>query len=178
MRFGLTRAIALCAALGLAGAALSACNSSSSEIVPPGGSASQAPVFASKGGVAPEGQRRAFTRRFGGAGSGDLAINAFLWRAALDTISFMPIATADPYGGAIITDWYAPPETPDERFKVNVLVQGAALRSGGVKVSLFRQARDASGLWTDAAVENNTAVDLENVILLRARELQQDQANQ
>lgn len=178
MGFTVTRAIALCAALGLAGAALSACGSSSSEIIPPGGSASQAPDFASKGGVAPEGQRRSFTRRFGGGGSGNLAINAFLWRAALDTISFMPIATADPYGGAIITDWYAPPETPDERFKVNVLVQGAALRSDGIKVSLFRQARNASGLWTDAAVENNTAIDLENVILLRAKELQQDQANQ
>ncbi len=90
----------------------------------------------------------------------------------------MPITSADPFGGAIITDWYAPPETPEERFKINLLILGRELRSGGVKLTVFRQARDESGKWSDAPIENNTALDLENVILTRARELRQEQANQ
>ena len=79
--------------------------------------------------------------------------------------------------GAIITDWYAPPETPKERFKINVLVLGQELRSDGVKVSVFRQARDDAGKWVDAPIVKNTAIDLENVILSRARELRQEQTN-
>ena len=55
----------------------------------------------------------------GGAGAG-IGVNAYLWRAALETIDFMPLAPADPFGGVIITDWYSPPETPDERFKLHV----------------------------------------------------------
>ena len=81
-----------------------------------------------------------------------VAVNAFLWRASLDTIAFMPLASTDPFGGVIITDWYAPPETPDERFKVNVYILGKALRADGLKVSVFRQTRDTSGKWSDATV--------------------------
>ena len=76
-------------------------------------------------------------------------MNAFLWRASLDTIAFMPLASADPFGGVIITDWYAPPETPDERFKVNIYILGRILRADGLKVSVFRQTRDAGGQWRD-----------------------------
>jgi len=149
----------------------------SSEILPDNNTGPEEQL-AVKGGTRPEGPRRRFTRQLGSGGSAQYAVNANLWRAALDTISFMPIASADPYGGAIITDWYAPPDTPNERFKVNVLVQGAELSSSGVKVTLFRQEKSGSGEWVDAATENSTSVDLENVILQRARELVQDRVNQ
>jgi hypothetical protein len=97
-----------------------------------------------------------------------------LWRGALDALSFMPLQSADPYGGVIITDWYAPPETPNERFKVNALVQGSELRTEGVKVTMFRQTRGGAGdPWRDAEIDKNTPIDLENVILARARELRQ-----
>ncbi len=139
------------------------------------GAGTGAYVTEGKGAVPPEGQRRAFTSSAGGAGR-RIQVNGFLWRAALDTITFMPINTADPYGGVIVTDWYSPPETPRERLKVNVLVQGAALRSDGVKVTIFRQKRGDGG-WVDAAVDSNTAVDLENVILERARDMRQRAAN-
>ena len=105
----------------------------------------------------------------GGAG-GALGVNPFLWRAALETIDFMPLASTDPFGGVIITDWYSPPETPDERFKINVYVLDRALRADGVKVSVFRQARTETG-WSDAAVEPKTATSIEDSILTRAREL-------
>lgn len=106
----------------------------------------------------------------GGAPSG-VGVNSYLWRATLDTVSFMPLASADPFGGVIITDWYSPSETPNERFKMNVLILGRELRADGVRATVFRQKRDANGQWVDAAVEPQTGVDLENAILSRARQL-------
>lgn len=100
-----------------------------------------------------------------------IGVNSFLWRASLDTIAFMPIANADPFGGTIITDWYQLPESPAERFKVNVFILDKALRADGVKVSVFKQVRDASGQWVDVKVEPRMATDLENSILTRARQL-------
>jgi hypothetical protein len=106
-----------------------------------------------------------------GGGSG-VGVNSLLWRASLDTISFMPLVSADPFGGVIITDWYTPPATPDERFKVNVYILGRALRADGIRASVFRQ-QNQGGTWIDAPVALNTATDLENAILTRARQLRQ-----
>src|SRR5579884_3716291 len=65
-------------------------------------------------------------------GGGNLGVNSFLWRATLDTLSFMPLASADPFGGVVITDWYSPPETPNERFKINIFILDRQLRADGV----------------------------------------------
>jgi len=102
---------------------------------------------------------------------GAVAVNAFLWRASLDTVAFMPLASADPFGGVIISDWYAPPETPDERFKVTVYIIGRTLRADGLKVSVFRQTQDPQGRWVDAAVGADVASEMENAVLTRARQL-------
>jgi hypothetical protein len=107
----------------------------------------------------------------GAAGGTGIGVNAFLWRASLDTVSFMPLSSADPFGGVIITDWYSPPETPDERFKVNVFILGRDLRADGVRATVFRQVENGSGTWQDAPTGDTTGVDLENAILTRAREL-------
>ncbi len=107
-------------------------------------------------------------------GAAGIGVNSFLWRASLDSISFMPVASADAFGGVIITDWYALPETPNERFKVNIYILGRQLRADGVKAAVFRQRRDPAGAWVDATVESKTTVDLENVILTRARQLRLD----
>lgn len=106
-----------------------------------------------------------------GGGGGGIGVNGFLWRAALDTVSFMPLTSADPFGGVIITDWYSPPETPRDRFKMTVYILSRQLRADGVRVSLFRQTGDAAGGWKDASVQPKTATDLENQILARARQL-------
>lgn len=107
-----------------------------------------------------------------GAGGGGVGVNSYLWRASLDSISFMPLASADPFGGVIITEWFSPPETPAERFKINVFILGRDLRADGVRAAVFRQKRDAGGGgWSDAPVEAQTATDLENSILARARQL-------
>jgi len=99
-----------------------------------------------------------------------LGVNAYLWRGALDTMGFMPLASADPFGGVIITDWYSPPTVTGERFKATVYILGRELRSDGVRVSVFRQTQEG-GTWVDATVNPGTATDLENNILARAREL-------
>ena len=100
-----------------------------------------------------------------------IGVNVFLWRASLDTVSFMPLLSADPFGGVIITEWHAPPESPDERFKMTVYIVGRALRSDGIQVSVFRQDRGEDGLWEDRAPSPGTAISLEDLILDRARQL-------
>ena len=79
----------------------------------------------------------------GGGGAG-IGVNAYLWRAALETIAFLPLTQADPFGGVIITDWHSPPETPDERFKLNVYILDApcCARTGWV---VFRQTGGEAG---------------------------------
>lgn len=100
-----------------------------------------------------------------------IAVNAFLWRASLDTLSFMPLSSADAFGGVIITDWYAPPETPDHRFKANIYILDRQLRADGIRVALFHQRRDGAGQWVEAQVNDKTATKLEDAILTRARQL-------
>lgn len=112
-----------------------------------------------------------------GGGNG-IGVNSFLWRASLDTTSFMPLASADPFGGVIITDWYSPPETPDERFKMTIYILDRQLRADGVKVAVFRQERDEQQRWADASVAPQTATELEDAILTRARQLRIDAVGQ
>tara|TARA_Y100000052_G_scaffold22006_1_gene22405 strand:- start:2798 stop:3193 length:396 start_codon:yes stop_codon:yes gene_type:complete len=99
-----------------------------------------------------------------------VGVNAFLWRATLDTIDFMPLESADPQTGIIITDWYSPTETPDERFKMTAYILDTRLRADGINISIFRQTKNGAE-WVDAAVSPDTEVQLENAILTRAREL-------
>lgn len=100
-----------------------------------------------------------------------IGVNGYLWRATLDTLSFMPLQSADPYGGVIVTDWYTNPEKPDERFKCTVYILDSRLRADGLNVAVFKQNRDASGNWVDAATAGQTETDIENSILTRARQL-------
>lgn len=112
---------------------------------------------------------------FGGSepakGGSAITVNSFLWRASLDTVSFLPLSSADPFGGVIISDWYSPPETPNERFKVTVYILDRQLRADGLRVSVFRQRKDRSGGWVEAKVDEGTGRDLENAILKRARQM-------
>ncbi len=108
-----------------------------------------------------------------GGDQAQAGVNAYLWRGAIDTLSFMPFASADPIGGIIITEWYTPPTTISERFKATAYVLGKQLRSDAIRVAIFRQTLQ-DGQWTDAAVAPNTAPDITNKILARARQLRAD----
>jgi hypothetical protein len=107
----------------------------------------------------------------GGGGMAGVSVNSYLWHASLDTMSFMPIASADPFGGTIITDWYSPRGTSNERFKVDIFILNRELRADGVRVTVFRQVRGNDGQWADAPVDPKTGRDLENSILNRARQI-------
>ena len=103
-------------------------------------------------------------------GSQGIGVNVYLWRGALATLSFMPLASADPFGGVIITNWFEPPATTNERFKATCYILSRELRPDGLRVAIFRQVmRD--GNWVDAEVSPSTVSEIEDKILTRAREL-------
>lgn len=105
------------------------------------------------------------------AAGGGIGVNAYLWRATLDTLSFMPLSSADPFGGVVITDWYSPPGVTNERFRATAYILGRQLRSDGVRVVLFRQEARPGGGWVDVPVAASTASELEDQVLSRARDL-------
>ena len=96
--------------------------------------------------------------------------NPYLWRASLDTLQALPLVNADPFGGTIIYDWHSFQAAGDERIKATVYILDSRLRADGVKVSVFRQINE-DGTWTDAGVDPETGIQLENAILVRARNL-------
>jgi len=104
-----------------------------------------------------------------------IGINALLWRASLDTVSFMPLASADPFGGVILTDWFSNPDTPKERFKITIYILDKRLRADAVRVSFFRQVKKGNR-WTDASVAKDSARRIEDQILTKARQLRIAQA--
>ncbi|HEX3756683.1 MAG TPA: DUF3576 domain-containing protein [Rhizomicrobium sp.] len=99
-----------------------------------------------------------------------LGVNSYLWHASLDTMSFMPLVSADPFGGVIITDWYVAPSSPNERLKVTIYISDRTLRADALKVVVFRQMKNGTA-WSDAQPNPDTANKLEDAILTRAREL-------
>ena len=103
------------------------------------------------------------------AGSG-IGVNAYIWRAALDTVSFMPIASADPFGGTIFTDWYEDPATPGERYKLNVLILDRDLKVDSLRVNAFKQVK-VRDVWQHQASPEGMSRQLEDSILTRARQM-------
>ena len=99
-----------------------------------------------------------------------LAINSYLWRAAIDTVSFAPLLQANAQSGVIITDWYANPKSPGERVKLTVAVLDPDLRADAIRVSAAKQVYQNGG-WVDAPVTAATVQKLEDIILTRARDL-------
>lgn len=99
-----------------------------------------------------------------------IGVNSYLWRASLETLSFMPLTQADSAGGVIVTDWYANPETPEERVKVSVSILDQDLRADALRVAASRQVLQ-NGVWVEAPVQAATVQRLEDIILTKARDL-------
>ena len=99
-----------------------------------------------------------------------IGVNAYLWRAAIDTVSFAPLLQADSAGGVIVTDWYTHPNSPGERVKLTVSIIDQDLRADALRVAASRQINQA-GVWVDAPVAAATVQKLEDIILTRARDL-------
>lgn len=137
----------------------------------PAGRTSQGSVFGDDGAsVSNIVSGRAFG--LGEQEQGDaIPVNRFLWQAALDTLTFLPLASTDPFTGVIATDWGAAPNRPNERFKVTAYMLSSALAASSLRVAVYREVRSPDGLWVPAAVDPETARKLEDAILTRARQI-------
>jgi len=102
-----------------------------------------------------------------------IGVNSYLWRASLDTLSFMPLLQSDSAGGVIVTDWYTNPKNPGERMKVTVMILDQDLRADALRVTAAREVA-ANGGWASAPVEAATVQKLEDIILTRARDLRRN----
>lgn len=130
-----------------------------------------AAALAACGGNKHANSRDATLASYAGNSAQATTVNRYLWAASLETLDFLPVFSADPIAGLIITDWYVNPEAPTERFKTNVYILDSALRADALRVSVFRQERQEDGSWIDATVNPATSREIENAILTRARQL-------
>jgi len=105
------------------------------------------------------------------AREGAIPVNRFLWRATLDTLSFLPLASTDPFTGVVATDWGATERAPGERFKVTAYMTDAELAASSLRVAVFRQVRGEDGAWISAPVDASTPRRIEDAILTRARQI-------
>ncbi|MEL6476388.1 MAG: DUF3576 domain-containing protein [Pseudomonadota bacterium] len=106
-----------------------------------------------------------------GAQGDALPVNKFIWQASLDTLSFLPLSSTDPFTGVIATDWGSTPDAPGQRFKVTAYVLNPNLAASSLKVAVYRETRNEEGLWVPAPVSPDTALKLEDAILVRARQI-------
>ena len=110
------------------------------------------------------GKKNSSESSIGGSG----VSNSYLWRAALESISFMPLVSVDANSGVILTDWYGSPQTPNEKFKFNILILNSELQISSIKVNAFRQVQSVSGQWRSADVSRELVRNVEDNILKRA----------
>jgi len=99
-----------------------------------------------------------------------MPINPYLWKGSLETIGFMPLSSADPFGGIIITDWYSNGQNIDERCKINIFIKGLELKTSNLKVGSFCQSFK-NNKWVDLPVNASSNVQLENAILNKAKKI-------
>lgn len=132
---------------------------------------SAAALAACGGGGKSSNHRNATLAEYSGGAAQAATVNRYLWSASLETLNFLPVLSADPIAGLILTEWYVNPEAPTERLKTNVYILDSALRADALRVSVFRQERAENGDWIDTTVNPATAREIENAILTRARQL-------
>lgn len=166
--------LSLFIATGMALAVLSACGGSAREDVPDYPIDPEHRRELRNGKLTGEGGLKLFgggDDEDGTGGASPIGVNSFLWRATLDTLTFMPITSADPFGGVILTDWYEDPKAAGERFKITALILDRSLRTDAIKITVHKQAKGEDGLWHDQPVNTTLGRKLEDTILTQAREL-------
>lgn len=104
-----------------------------------------------------------------------IGVNAYLWRATLDTLSFMPMKSADHNGGLILTEWKINPGNDKERTKVDIIILGRKLTADSIKVTVHRQLSTTNG-WIDETPRPGASINIRNAILMQARLLRRGNA--
>ena len=123
-----------------------------------------------KGGVSFDGILGGKKEEKSSTASINMSINIFLWRGALETINFMPLASADPVGGTIITDWYSTNDNENERCKLNIFISGQNLKTENLTVTSFCQ-KLKNDIWVNKNIDKNNNIKIENAILNKAKKL-------
>lgn len=167
-----TKIAFLCSTLALSAMLLQGCGTGGEAKYPTGArrASTSGDIYEKPDSIFGEGGLKLLGGEKGQNADGVITVNSYLWRASLDTVSFMPLTSVDPFGGVILTDWYSAPETSNERYKLNIFVMGAQLRSDALKVSVFKE-RLSGGKWTAAPLDEAMARTIEDTILTRAREI-------
>ena len=106
----------------------------------------------------------------GEQGPAGIGVNAYLWRATLETLSFMPLSSADPFGGVIVTDWYSKNEAPNEKYKIVAYIIGTQLRVDALKINVFKKIKNENGDWIDQESHSEMGLNIENSILTKAKQ--------
>ena len=103
-------------------------------------------------------------------GSTGIGVNVYLWRATLDTLSFMPLSSADPFGGVIVTEWYSKNEAPNEKYKIVAYIIGTQLRVDALKINVFKKIKNENGDWIDQESHSEMSLNIEDSILTKAKQ--------
>lgn len=103
-------------------------------------------------------------------GGGGIGVNVHLWKATLDTLAFMPLSSADPFGGVVVTEWYSNTGSPDEKFKIVAYITGKQLRVDALRINVFKKLRNENGDWTDQVTSKDMAIRIENSVLTKAKQ--------
>ncbi len=123
-----------------------------------------------KGGLSVDGILGDNNKNNNNTASINMPINVYLWRGALETVDFMPLSSADPIGGTIITDWYSTTNNQNERCKLNIFISGQSLNTENLKVTSFCQ-EYKNQIWVNKNTNNNDNIKIENAILNKAKKI-------
>ncbi|WP_321396454.1 DUF3576 domain-containing protein [Emcibacter sp.] len=104
-----------------------------------------------------------------------IGVNAYLWRASLDTIAFMPVLQANQSSGAILTDWRTNPRDASERTKTEIYIVGRKLQADALRVVIHREQKQGDD-WVEVGPRPGAEFKLTNAILLQARTLRRNNA--
>jgi hypothetical protein len=104
----------------------------------------------------------------------DFATSNVLWRASLDTLSFMPLSNVSYSGGVITTDWYGSSEINKEQIKINIRFLSDKLETSSVQVTGFKKICDNANICKTIPTDQNINLPIKQKILERARKLSLD----
>ena len=97
-----------------------------------------------------------------------------LWRASLEIIDFMPLATVDYSGGIIITDWYTDAQNFDESIKITVRFLSNEVRSDSIKIIVHNKKCRTDQSCTVNEIDSNIKFELQKSILRKAAVLEKE----
>ncbi len=104
-----------------------------------------------------------------GSGNFEFASSNELWRASLDTIDFMPLASVNYSGGIIITDWYSNNQIDNESIKISIRFLTNEIRSDAIDIKVFKKICDLNNKCKISSNSGKLVKELKKKILKTAK---------